>query len=109
MPELLRETLLAARRAGVRISTGTDYSISDGEPDPTLFREIEYLVETGVLSPLEAISASTLNGARAIGIEESYGTIEPGKIADLVILASDPSDDIAALQQVEAVIKSGRI
>lgn len=108
-PELLRETLLAARRAGVRISTGTDYSISEGEPDPTLFKEIEYLVETGILSPLEAIAAATLNGARAIGIEESHGTIEPGKIADLVILASDPSGDIAALQQVQAVVKSGRI
>jgi imidazolonepropionase-like amidohydrolase len=107
--ELLRETLVAARRAGVRISTGTDYSVSDGEPDPTLFTEIEYLVETGVLSPLEAITAATLNGALAIGIQESYGTIEPGKIADLVILASDPSDDIAALRQVHAVVKAGRI
>lgn len=109
VPDLLRETLLAARRAGVLMSTGTDYSISDGEPDPTLFREIESLVETGVFSPLEAISASTLNGARAIGIEESYGTIEPGKIADFVILTADPTDDIAALQRVEAVVKSGRI
>lgn len=108
-PQLLRETLLAARRAGVRISTGTDYSIANGEPDPTLFREVEYLVEAGILTPLEAIAASTLNGARAIGIEESYGTIEPGKIADLVILSSDPSDDITALQDVEAVVKAGRI
>jgi imidazolonepropionase-like amidohydrolase len=109
VPELLRETLLAAHRAGVRLSTGTDYSISSGEPDPTLFSEIEYLIEAGVLSPLEAITASTLNGAHAIGIEESFGTIEPGKVADLVILASDPSHDIAALQDVEAVVKSGRL
>lgn len=108
-PELLRETLLAARHAGVRISTGTDYSISDGEPDPTLFREIEYLVETGIFSPLEAITASTLHGAQAIGIEDTHGTVEPGKTADLVILTSDPSDDIAALQQIEAVVKAGRI
>jgi imidazolonepropionase-like amidohydrolase len=108
-PELLRETLLAARRAGVRISTGTDYSISDGEPDPTLFTEIEYLVEKGVLSPLEAITAATLNGATAIGIEKSYGTVQSGKIADLVILASDPSADIAALQDVKSVVKSGKM
>ena len=108
-PELLTKTLLAAARAGVRISTGTDYSIADGTPDPTLFREIEYLVESGVLSPLEAIAAATLNGARAIGIEATHGTIEPGKVADLVILAADPSVDIAALRQVEAVVKAGRI
>lgn len=108
-PGLLRETLLVAHRAGVRISTGTDYSISEGEPDPTLFREIEYLVASGVLSPLEAITAATRNGAMAIGIEDSHGTIEPGKVADLVILAADPSDDVAALQQVEAVVRAGRI
>jgi imidazolonepropionase-like amidohydrolase len=107
--ELLRETLLAARRAGVRLSTGTDYFISAGEPDPTLFTEIAYLVEAGVLSPLEVITAATLNGAMAIGIEESHGTIEPGRMADLVILSSDPSSDISALQQVEAVVKSGRL
>ena len=108
-PALLRATLLAAHHAGVMISTGTDYSISEGEPDPTLFKEIEYLVEAGVLSPIEAITASTLNGARAIGIEDTHGSIEPGKIADLVILASDPSEEIAALRQVKAVIKSGRM
>jgi imidazolonepropionase-like amidohydrolase len=108
-PELLRETLLVAHRAGVRISTGTDYSIPSGEPDPTLFAEIEYLVDNGILSPLEAITAATLNGASAIGIEQNYGTVQPGKIADLVILASDPSADIAALQDVRAVIKTGKI
>ena len=108
-PDLLTATLQAARQAGVTISTGTDYSIAEGEPDPTLFKEIEYLVEIGVFSPLGAITAATLNGARAIGVEESYGTIEAGKIADLVILASDPTEDIAALQRVEAVVKSGRV
>lgn len=108
-PGLLRETLLAARRAGVRISTGTDYSIATGEPDPTLFTEIEYLVGNGVLSTLEAITAATLHGAMAIGIEESYGTVQSGKVADLVILASDPSADVGALRDVRAVVKSGKI
>ena len=108
-PELLRDTLRAARRAGVRISTGTDYSISDGEPDPTLFAEIEYLVKHEVFSPLEAITAATLNGAIAIGIERSHGTVQAGKVADLVILASDPAVDIAALQDIKAVVRSGTI
>jgi imidazolonepropionase-like amidohydrolase len=107
-PELLNRSLSAAHRAGVRISTGTDYVIPDGAPDPTLFTEIEYLVDAGVLSPLEAITAATLNGARAIGIEERYGTIEAGKVADFVILSRDPTQHIVALQSVVAVFKDGR-
>ena len=55
------------------------------------------------------ISLPIPTSARAIGIEESHGTIAPGKIADLIILASDPSGDVAALRKVEAVVKSGRI
>ncbi len=108
-PELLKRTLRAAHGAGVSISTGTDYWTPTGEPDPTLFTEVEYLVQNGILSPLEAITAATLNGASAIGIEDAYGTVQPGKIADLVILASDPSADIRALQDVRAVVKSGKI
>lgn len=107
-PDLLNRSLRAAHRAGVRLSTGTDYVIADGDPDPTLFTEIEYLVAAGVLSPLEAITAATLNGARAIGIEERYGTIEVGKVADLLVLADDPAQDINALQGVVAVFREGR-
>jgi imidazolonepropionase-like amidohydrolase len=107
-PELLDRSLRAAHRAGVRISTGTDYVIADGDPDPTLFTEIEYLVDAGVLTPLEAITAATLNGAHAIGIEDRYGSIEPGKVADLVVLSDDPTEDIGALQSVVAVFKGGR-
>jgi imidazolonepropionase-like amidohydrolase len=107
-PELLNRSLQAAHRAGVRLSTGTDYVIAEGDPDPTLFSEIEYLVNAGVLSPLEAITAATLNGAHALGIEDDYGSIEVGKVADLVVLSNDPTEDIGALQRVVAVFKDGR-
>ncbi len=107
-PDLMNASLRAAHRAGVRISTGTDYVIADGDPDPTLITEIEYLVDAGVLTPLEAISAATLNGARAIGIEGRYGTIEAGKVADLVVLSDDPTRDVGALRRVVAVFKEGR-
>jgi imidazolonepropionase-like amidohydrolase len=107
-PALLNASLRAAHRAGVRISTGTDYVIAEGDPDPTLFTEIEYLVDAGVLTPLEAITAATLNAAHAIGIEEKYGSIEVGKVADLVVLSGDPTQDIAALRSVVAVFKDGR-
>jgi parallel beta-helix repeat protein len=107
-PELLNRSLRAAHQAGVRISTGTDYVIGEGDPDPTLFTEIEYLVDAGVLTPLEAITAATLNGAHAIGIEDRFGSIEAGKVADLVVLSGDPTEDIGALQSVVAVFKGGR-
>jgi imidazolonepropionase-like amidohydrolase len=107
-PALLNASLRAAHRAGVRISTGTDYVIAEGDPDPTLFTEIEYLVNAGVLTTLESITAATLNAAHAIGIEDKYGSIEVGKVADLVVLSGDPTQDIAALRSVVAVFKDGR-
>jgi imidazolonepropionase-like amidohydrolase len=106
-PDLMTRILRAAHDAGVRISTGTDYLISAGEPDPTLFTEIAYLVETGVLTPGEAITAATLNGARAIGIERTHGSIERGKVADLVVLSADPTRDITALQAIVIVVREG--
>ena len=108
-PELMTRILRAAHEAGVRISTGTDYFIPAGEPDPTLFSEIAYLVERRVLNPAEAITAATLNGARAIGIEKTHGSVEKGKVADLVVLSADPTRDIAALQAIVMVVKAGRI
>lgn len=97
----------SAVRAGVTITTGTDYFSPPDDPVPTLVREIEYLVAQNVLSPMEALVAATRNGARAIGIEDSVGTIAAGKVANLVVLEADPSRDIQALRKVSLVIKRG--
>jgi imidazolonepropionase-like amidohydrolase len=107
--ELITSLLRSAHDAGVLMSTGTDYLLAEGEPDPTLFREISYLVESGILEPAEALTAATLHGALAIGVADQVGTIEEGKIADLVVLSEDPTRDIAALRQVLAVIKAGTV
>lgn len=95
----------AAHLAGVAIVAGTDTGTAWDIP---LTEELEALVECG-LSPLEAIQAATLNAARAIGIEATHGSVEAGKVADLVIFKTDPAEDIRALRSVEAVIKRGRI
>lgn len=108
-PELQNRILQMMHKKGIPISTGTDFFLPKGEPDPTLFSEIEYLVKGNVLSPLEAITAATFNGARAIGIEELYGSIETGKIADLVILSDNPVENINALQSVFAIVQNGRL
>lgn len=108
-PQLVTELALAAHRAGVPLSTGTDYFVDESEAFPTVFPEIEQLVTGGVLSPAEAITAATLNGARAIGVEDELGTIEPGKVASLVVLAADPTEEIRHLRSVVAVIKRGDV
>jgi imidazolonepropionase-like amidohydrolase len=69
-------------------------------------REVELLVEAG-FTPLEAIRIATLNGAEYLGITDRIGTIAVGKQADLIVLAGDPSKNIADIEKVETVFKDG--
>lgn len=95
----------AAHEAGVTIVAGTDSTPRRSIP---ISDEIKALVECG-LPPLEAIRAATLNGARAIGLEATHGSVEIGKVADLVILAADPTENIGNMREVVAIVKSGRL
>jgi imidazolonepropionase-like amidohydrolase len=97
-------------QAGIPLAAGTD-SFGDPAKDatPNLHREMQLLVDECGLTPLEAIHAATYQGARAIGIEKSYGTVEAGKVADLVILREDPSTDIRRTTNIVAAIKAGVI
>jgi imidazolonepropionase-like amidohydrolase len=111
-PELLDRWLFAVvRRAhelGVPLTVGTD--IPEWEPGhelPNVHDEMELLVTRAGLTPLEAITAATLNGARSIGVEDSLGTIRAGKGADLVVLTADPSADIRNTRKIEYVVKGG--
>jgi imidazolonepropionase-like amidohydrolase len=67
------------------------------------------LVEKAGLAPVEAINSATQEAARAIGIEKSCGTIESGKIADLIVLREDPSKDTSKTKNIAAVVKGGVI
>ena len=69
-------------------------------------RELELLVEAG-LSPLEAITAGTLNNAQFFDVGDQLGSIEPGKLADLVLIEGDPSRDIRAMKDVRHVMLNG--
>ncbi len=79
----------------------------DGKVNITV-REIEYLVEAG-LSPAEALRSATLYPAQLMGADDRVGVLEAGRFADLLIVASNPLDDIAALREPCLVVKSGRI
>ena len=102
------ESFRRAREAGVPIATGGD--IGNRYPHGTNAREIELLVGEG-MTPLEAIRAATSTAARAIR-REDRGSLEPGKLADLIVLDGDPLADIRVLQdqeRIRAVVKGGRI
>jgi cytosine/adenosine deaminase-related metal-dependent hydrolase len=66
------------------------------------------LVKAG-LTPLEALRTATLNPARVLGLANSLGTIEPGKLADLVLLDANPLEDIHNTRKIRAVLADGRL
>jgi imidazolonepropionase-like amidohydrolase len=98
-----------AWKAGVQITAGTDSIGVDRDSTlPNIHEELRLLVERAGLTPLAAITAATLNGARAIGIEGTHGTIAAGKAADLVVLSADPLADIRHTQDIVYVFQAGR-
>jgi imidazolonepropionase-like amidohydrolase len=106
-----RSKLLAAvgraHERGVRIAVGVD--LGGYAVDPTVFaREFAVLVEAG-LSPMEAIQAGTRVGAELLGWEARLGTLEAGKLADIIAVAGNPLEDMSALERVELVMIGGRI
>lgn len=105
---LAGELVAAAVRAGVHIATGTDRTTPRAAGYPALHDELEALVKVAGLSPREVITAATLNGARTIGRERDYGTIEPGKFASLVFVRANPLADIANLRTVVLTVKRGK-
>ena len=92
-----------AYRAGVNIAFGTDQGVA---PHGENAKEFEYMVEAG-MPPLEALRAATLYGARVMGMEAQIGSIEAGKLADIVAVPGDPSIDIAVMNRVAFVMKDG--
>jgi imidazolonepropionase-like amidohydrolase len=97
----------AFARAGGLLIAGTDPTGGGGViPGFANHREVELLVEAG-FTPLEAISISTLNGAKYLGRDAKVGTIAAGKQADLVVIGGDPSRSIADIRKVETVFKQG--
>lgn len=97
--------MIAAYRAGVKIAAGSDAGIN---PHGHNARELELYVIEG-MPAADAIKASTVNAADLIGRSRDLGTIETGKIADIIAVGTDPIADIKALQSVSFVMKDGRV
>jgi imidazolonepropionase-like amidohydrolase len=98
----------AMHRAGVRILAGSDFSDWALVPGIDLHNELTLLVEAG-LTPMEALQAATVEPARFLGTQDSQGTIETGKRADLVLLDADPLEDISHTRKIHSVILGGRL
>lgn len=96
----------AAHRAGVRILVGTDAPDPLVYPGSSIHDELAELVNAG-LTPAEALKAATFNGAEFLGITAKYGSIEPGKRADLVLLDANPLEEISNTRNIRAVIFNG--
>ena len=97
-----------AYRAGVQISTGTDDDMPTSEPWPALFDEFQLLHDAASLPPMAVIEAATRTGARAMGAEKDMGTVEPGKLANMVVLSANPLDDVRNMRSVVMTVKRGR-
>ena len=102
-----RKSFELALRAGVRIAGGTDICFPY-ETFAALPEELELLAAWG-MSPMAALQAGTSAAAEALGLGGELGTVEPGKLADLVAVDEDPVRDIGALRRVTLVIQGGAV
>ena len=103
MTTIAQENLQKINAAGGVLVAGTDQSSG-----PALHRELELLADAGI-PPSEIIRIATLNGAIFLGKEREMGSIEEGKIADMVLLVADPTTDINNAKEILEVIKNGKI
>ena len=94
--------------AGAVMGMGTDSGTPMNFHTEALWRELKTHVDLG-MTPMEAIVAATRVNARILGLADDLGTIEPGKIADIVVLTGDPRFSITALDDPELVVKDGKV
>jgi imidazolonepropionase-like amidohydrolase len=101
----IQDTFEKAWKAGVMIAFGTDCGVS---PHGSNAREFVYMVESG-MPEIDAIRSATLTTAELLGVEDELGSIAAGKLADIVAVAGDPTEDISELTRVVFVMKDGLI
>jgi imidazolonepropionase-like amidohydrolase len=103
-----RDSIERAYKAGVRIAMGTDSGVMDHGQN---LRELESMCNIG-MTPMESIMASTKDAAECLEWDKDLGTLEPGKLADIVITSINPLEDIRSLQSrdnITLVMKNGRV
>lgn len=103
---LVLENLRRVHDAGVTVALGTDSGNPMTLHGAAILQELRLMQEAG-LTPMEVITSATRNGARLLGREAELGTLEPGKLADLLVLEADPLSDLSAFNRIEWVVRGG--
>jgi imidazolonepropionase-like amidohydrolase len=92
--------------AGITIATGTDAGNIGTQHASSFFTEIELMQRAGMTVP-QILQASTINGAKALGKENIFGSIEKGKLASMLLLSANPLENLDNWQKTELIINKG--
>jgi imidazolonepropionase-like amidohydrolase len=103
--EMSEQSFRRAVKAGVNIAFGSGVGPF---PHGSQTKEFKYMVKFG-MTPPQAIKAATSDAAKLMGWEDRVGSVEPGKLADLVVVSGDPLSDISELERVKFVMKGGQV
>ncbi len=106
MLKIHEDTFHRAMQAGVKIAFGTDAGGFDWRMNPA--KEFASMVKYG-MTPVQAIRAATATASELLGMQDKVGTVEAGKLADIVAVPGDPLSDINTMEKVDFVMKGGRI
>jgi imidazolonepropionase-like amidohydrolase len=106
--EFYEEPVRRFHTVGGVVALANDYGADDAIEKGMPLREMRLLLAAG-LTPMQVIEAGTRNAAQVCGHGQDLGTLEPGKLADIIAVNGDPLADIQVMQQVSLVIKGGQI
>jgi len=101
----IADTFSKAYKKGVRIAFGTDAGV---QPHGTNWEEFVFMVKNG-MSEMAAIQSATMETAKLLTIDDTLGSIEAGKIADIIAVNGDPLEDISLLKSIALVMKDGKV
>jgi len=109
--ELNKKSIALAHKAGINIGLGTDYTNTPNTPFEHIGREFKAITDCGFTN-MEAIQTGTINAAKILRMEEKIGSLNEGKLADIVVIKGNPLEDIDLLTDsvnVKMVMKDGKI
>jgi predicted amidohydrolase YtcJ len=106
---VVRRDLREMHAAGMDVLVGSDTAVLNVYPGDAVHREMQYFVTELGMTPADAIERATRRSAQLLRLGDTIGTVERGKVADLVLLDADPLVDIRHTRQIDAVVVRGRV